>query len=195
VEQVLQANIEAGYARFLGLVAQSRHKTPAQVDAMAQGRVWDGGTARQKGLVDQFGGLDDALAWAAGQAGLKAGAGAEFMGADTGALAQMVRQLQQQQDDSSEEQDGDSADWAGMIAQGQRRQWPRPWPGWTGCWGRRARRPIAGLCEAAAGACPRRRADGRICAGRCWRAWRCGGAGAGLDFCAPFACNASKAHP
>ena len=37
--------------------AQSRGKTPAEVDAMAQGRVWDGGTARQKGLVDEFGGL------------------------------------------------------------------------------------------------------------------------------------------
>jgi ClpP class serine protease len=43
-----------------------------QVNAMAQG-AWDGGTARQKGLVDQFGGLDEALAWAAGQAGLGGG--------------------------------------------------------------------------------------------------------------------------
>jgi protease-4 len=73
VEGLLQADIEGGYARFLKLVATSRHKTPQEIDAVAQGRVWDGGTARQKGLVDAFGGLDDALAYAAGQAGLKAG--------------------------------------------------------------------------------------------------------------------------
>jgi protease-4 len=73
VEGMLQANIENGYARFVGLVAQSRSKTPQQIDAIAQGRVWDGGTARQNGLVDQFGGLDDALAFAAGQAKLADG--------------------------------------------------------------------------------------------------------------------------
>ena len=70
VEQMLQANIEHGYARFIGLVGQARGKSPEQVDRIAQGRVWDGGTARQLGLVDQFGGLDDALAWVAGQAKL-----------------------------------------------------------------------------------------------------------------------------
>lgn len=69
-EAMLQANIEAGYARFVGLVAKARGRTPAQVDAIAQGRVWDGGTARQLGLVDRFGGLDDALAAAAGAAKL-----------------------------------------------------------------------------------------------------------------------------
>ena len=40
----------------VGLVAQARHKTPDQIDAIAQGRIWDGGTARQIGLVDEFGG-------------------------------------------------------------------------------------------------------------------------------------------
>jgi len=70
-EKLLQANIENGYARFIGLVAKSRGKTPEQVDAMAQGRVWDGGTARQKGLVDEFGGLPEALKYAAGAAKLE----------------------------------------------------------------------------------------------------------------------------
>ena len=49
---------------------QSRHKTPQQIDQIAQGRVWDGGTARQIGLVDGFGGLSDAIAKAAQLAGL-----------------------------------------------------------------------------------------------------------------------------
>ncbi|MFM5894631.1 MAG: signal peptide peptidase SppA [Novosphingobium sp.] len=70
-EKLLQANIENGYARFIGLVAKSRGKSPEEVDAMAQGRVWDGGTARQKGLVDEFGGLPEALAYAAKAAKLE----------------------------------------------------------------------------------------------------------------------------
>ena len=70
-EAMIQANIEQGYARFIGLVARSRGQTPEQVDAMAQGRVWDGGTARQKGLVDQFGGLPEALKFAAAAAKLE----------------------------------------------------------------------------------------------------------------------------
>ncbi|AUW59550.1 signal peptide peptidase SppA [Sphingobium sp. SCG-1] len=60
-----QASVESVYNRFVGLVAKARHKTPAQVDGIAQGRVWDGGTARQIGLVDRFGGLEDAIAEAA----------------------------------------------------------------------------------------------------------------------------------
>jgi len=69
VEGVIQSEIEVGYHRFVGLVAASRHKTPEAVDKIAQGRVWDGGTARQLGLVDEFGDLDQALAWAAHRAG------------------------------------------------------------------------------------------------------------------------------
>lgn len=70
-EAMLQSNIENGYARFLGLVAKSRGKTPEQIEQVAEGRAWDGGTARQNGLVDQFGSLDDALAWAAKEAKLE----------------------------------------------------------------------------------------------------------------------------
>lgn len=64
-DQIMQLGVEDIYRRFVGLVAQSRRKTPQQIDAIAQGRVWDGGTARQIGLVDRFGGLDDAIAEAA----------------------------------------------------------------------------------------------------------------------------------
>jgi protease-4 len=68
--QLIQTGVEAMYSRFLGVVAAARHKTPQQVDQIAQGRVWDGGTARQLGLVDGFGGIDDAIAKAAQLAGL-----------------------------------------------------------------------------------------------------------------------------
>jgi protease-4 len=62
---LIQTSVEATYARFLDIVAKARGKTPQQVDAIAQGRVWDGGTARQLGLIDGFGGMDDAVAKAA----------------------------------------------------------------------------------------------------------------------------------
>ena len=68
--QLIQTGVEAMYSRFLGVVAAARHKSPQQVDQIAQGRVWDGGTARQLGLVDGFGGIDDAIAKAAQLAGL-----------------------------------------------------------------------------------------------------------------------------
>jgi protease-4 len=67
-DQIMQLGVEDIYRRFVGIVAQSRHKSPQQIDAIAQGRVWDGGTARQIGLVDRFGGLDDAIAEAARRA-------------------------------------------------------------------------------------------------------------------------------
>ncbi|HET9511921.1 MAG TPA: signal peptide peptidase SppA [Sphingomonas sp.] len=68
LDQVLQSSIDAGYMRFINLVATSRRLTPARVGEIAQGRVWDGGTARQIGLVDRFGGIDDAVAEAARRA-------------------------------------------------------------------------------------------------------------------------------
>jgi len=71
VEAVIQQQIESGYGRFVGLVAAARHKSPVEIDRIAQGRVWDGGTARQLGLVDAFGGIDAALAWAGKAAGAK----------------------------------------------------------------------------------------------------------------------------
>ncbi|KER34338.1 signal peptide peptidase SppA [Sphingobium indicum] len=64
-DRIMQMGVEDIYGRFVGLVAQSRRKTPQQIDAIAQGRVWDGGTARQIGLVDRFGGLEEAVAEAA----------------------------------------------------------------------------------------------------------------------------------
>lgn len=72
-EAMIQAAIEDGYARFLTLVSQSRGRSAAEINRVAQGQVWDGGTARQIGLVDEYGGTDDALAWVAKTAGLANG--------------------------------------------------------------------------------------------------------------------------
>ena len=63
--RITQLGVEDIYRRFLKLVADARGKRPAEIDRIAQGRVWDGGSARQLGLVDRFGGLEEAIAEAA----------------------------------------------------------------------------------------------------------------------------------
>jgi protease-4 len=60
--ETIQASMEAVYRVFVGRVAEGRHRTPEQIDAIAQGRVWTGSKAVELGLVDEIGGLDAALA-------------------------------------------------------------------------------------------------------------------------------------
>jgi protease IV len=64
-DRLLQMGVEGTYRRFLALVSAARKLPVQRVDQIAQGRIWDGGTARQHGLVDAFGGLDDAIREAA----------------------------------------------------------------------------------------------------------------------------------
>lgn len=70
VASVMQAVIENGYRQFVAKVAAARHKTPEQVDAVGQGRVWSGTQAKERGLVDKIGGLREAIAAAAQAANL-----------------------------------------------------------------------------------------------------------------------------
>jgi protease-4 len=58
-------SIERIYATFLKRVADGRKMTTAQVDAIGQGRVWTGVDAHKLGLVDEIGGLDAAIKYAA----------------------------------------------------------------------------------------------------------------------------------
>lgn len=69
-DQLVQTGVESTYRRFLAIVSESRKLPVPRVNEIAQGRVWDGGTARQLGLVDGFGSLDDAIAEAARRAKL-----------------------------------------------------------------------------------------------------------------------------
>jgi protease IV len=54
--------IQGFYEDFVEKAAQSRKTTPERIDAVAQGRVWTGAQARERGLVDVLGGLDTAVA-------------------------------------------------------------------------------------------------------------------------------------
>lgn len=68
----MQAMVDDIYARFLAQVASSRGMSTAAVDAVAGGRVWSGAQAKQLGLVDQLGGVGDAVAFLRKQAELGA---------------------------------------------------------------------------------------------------------------------------
>ena len=54
-------SMQAFYDQFVEKVAEARNTTPEKIDQVAQGRVWTGQQAKQVGLVDQLGGLQDAI--------------------------------------------------------------------------------------------------------------------------------------
>ena len=61
----LQNMVNAGYELFTKRCADGRHVTQDSIKRIAEGRVWDGITAKQIGLVDEFGGIREAVAWVA----------------------------------------------------------------------------------------------------------------------------------
>jgi protease-4 len=63
--QVLQVSVDHAYAEFLQRVSEGRKRTVAEVDKIAQGRVWAGVDAERIGLVDHLGGLKDSIEAAA----------------------------------------------------------------------------------------------------------------------------------
>ncbi|KQN70401.1 signal peptide peptidase SppA [Duganella sp. Leaf61] len=68
--QVMQGSVNHIYADFTARAAKARKTTPEKIDAVAQGRVWTGAQAKERGLVDTLGSYGDALASAAKRAKL-----------------------------------------------------------------------------------------------------------------------------
>lgn len=68
---VITQSVEQVYGVFVSRVAQGRKLTPEAVDAIGQGRVWSGTDAQRIGLVDEIGGLDAAVKYAAKKANMK----------------------------------------------------------------------------------------------------------------------------
>jgi protease-4 len=99
--QLIQTGVNAMYSRFLGIVAAARHKSPQQVDQIAQGRVWDGGTAHQIGLVDGFGGIDDAIAKAAQLASLGDERRVRYLEPPKSFREQLIETLAQEENDDT----------------------------------------------------------------------------------------------
>ncbi len=66
--ETIRHSIDIIYKTFIDRVAKGRNMTTEQVDAIGQGRVWSGTDALRIGLVDELGGIDDAIKAAAGLA-------------------------------------------------------------------------------------------------------------------------------
>ena len=69
-KQTMQASIEKIYGDFVRKVAEGRKMTASAVDSIGQGRVWSGSNAMRIGLIDEMGGLTDAIKGAALLAGI-----------------------------------------------------------------------------------------------------------------------------
>jgi protease-4 len=68
---ILQKSVDETYDLFLTRVSNGRNLSMAQVDSLGQGRVWSGENALEIGLVDEIGGLEDAIAEAAQMANIE----------------------------------------------------------------------------------------------------------------------------
>ncbi|HEX5353008.1 MAG TPA: signal peptide peptidase SppA [Rhodanobacteraceae bacterium] len=87
---MIQSTIDRGYRQFVGNVADARGKSYNDIDAIAQGRVWTGEQALQRGLVDQLGGLSDAIAYAARDAKLGSDYAVRYIQPPTSALQRFL---------------------------------------------------------------------------------------------------------
>jgi protease-4 len=111
-DRLIQLGVEDIYRRFIGLVSTTRKLPAERVHQIAQGRVWDGGTARQLGLVDAFGSLDAAIAEAARRAKLDPEeARVVYLEKQPNFIDQMFRGLAQ-----SNDEDEGSTDVFGRVA-------------------------------------------------------------------------------
>lgn len=95
VGALIQATINKGYRDFVGKVAKARGQSFAAIDAIAQGRVWTGQQALERGLVDQLGNLQAATAYAAKLAKLGKDYPVRYHEAPLGAFERMVINLNQ----------------------------------------------------------------------------------------------------
>lgn len=68
--QSLELVVNSNYREFIGLVAERRNSTPEKINEVAQGRVWTGAQAKERGLIDTLGGIDVAIKSAAKRANL-----------------------------------------------------------------------------------------------------------------------------
>ena len=91
VRQLFQLSTQDAYWVFVNRVAADRDMDPARVDEIAQGRVWIGTDALELGLIDQIGGLQDAIDAAANLAGMESGKfGVKYLGQELDLLERIV---------------------------------------------------------------------------------------------------------
>jgi protease-4 len=92
--QLVESAIGHIYTDFIGRVATARKTTPAKIDEVAQGRVWTGQQALERGLVDRVGALRDAVQQAAALSKLDEQAPVRWIEREPGRLAQLASLLE-----------------------------------------------------------------------------------------------------
>lgn len=90
---ILQASVEHHYRYFVGRVAEARKRRAEEIESIAEGRVWTGADAQAAGLVDELGGIDEAIAKAAELAGLEEGYDVRWMEQELSWQEALVRRL------------------------------------------------------------------------------------------------------
>jgi len=90
---LIQASIGHIYTDFIGKAAVARKTTPEKIDEVAQGRVWTGTQARERGLIDRVGNYADALQSAAAKAKLAPDFRVTYMEREPGKLERVLDML------------------------------------------------------------------------------------------------------
>lgn len=91
--RIIQSSVDNFYREFIGKVSAARGQSAEAVDAVSRGRVWSGAQAQERGLVDQLGGLSEAVAHARGLAGLAADARFRYVERELGTFERFVQNL------------------------------------------------------------------------------------------------------
>jgi protease-4 len=90
---MIQRSVDHEYQSFIARVAQARKTTPDKIDGVAQGRVWSGAQALERGLIDRLGSYGDALRSAAERAKLGEDPRIVYIERDPGAFSRFVSLL------------------------------------------------------------------------------------------------------
>lgn len=88
--RVVEASIGRVYTDFIAKAAEARKTTPAKIDTVAQGRVWSGAQAQERGLIDRTGSWDDAVRSAAQRAKLGDAPRLQWMEREPGRLDRLL---------------------------------------------------------------------------------------------------------
>jgi protease-4 len=114
----LQELVDNDYQQFLERVAASRGMTRDQVDQIAQGRVWTGRQAQKLGLVDELGGIQAAIRYAARKADIEGDYHVDSPGEPRSTLERVLRVLNDSEDHgTSQSQSSLAADLRGRLGQ------------------------------------------------------------------------------
>ncbi len=91
--ELVQSAIGKIYTDFLATTAKARKTTPEKIDEIAQGRVWSGAQAKERGLIDRVGTFQDAIKAARDRAKLAEDVRVTYIEADRGKFATFLDQL------------------------------------------------------------------------------------------------------